>query len=69
MVREGKNKSFLNWIEEILEEVEVQFYGITGAIIFFIALYFIFKPSWMKTVFEVFLNVNYGYASSTVISC
>ena len=60
MVREGKNKSFFNWIEEILEEVEVQFYGITGAIIFFIALYFIFKPSWMKTVFEVFLNVNYG---------
>ena len=60
MVREGKNKSFFNWIEEILEEVEVQFYGITGAIIFFIAFYFIFKPSWMKTVFEVFLNVNYG---------
>ena len=60
MVREGKNKSFLNWIEEILEEVEVQFYGITGAIIFFIAFYFIFKPSWMKTVFEVFLNVTYG---------
>ena len=60
MVREGKNKSFLNWIEEILEEVEVQFYGITGAIIFFISLYFIFKPSWMKTVFELFLNVNYG---------
>ena len=60
MVREGKNKSFFNWIEEILEEVEVQFYGITGAIIFFIALYFIFKPSWMKTVFEVFLNVNNG---------
>ena len=58
MVREGKNKSFLNWIEEILEEVEVQFYGIMGAIIFFVLFYFVFKPSWMKTVFEVVLNVN-----------
>ena len=60
MKRENKNKPFLIWIEEIWEEIELQFYGITGAIIFFIALYFIFKPSWMKTVFEVFLNVNYG---------
>ena len=59
MVRKSKNKSFLNWIEEILEEVEVQFYGILGAIIFFIIVYFIFKPSWMKTVFDIFLNVNY----------
>tara|TARA_Y100001968_G_C19196832_1_gene637936 strand:+ start:356 stop:523 length:168 start_codon:yes stop_codon:yes gene_type:complete len=55
MVRESKNKSFLTWIEEILEEFEVQFYGITGAIIFFIILYFIFKPSWMKTVFDLIL--------------
>ena len=60
MVKESKNKSFLNWIEDILEELEVQFYGITGAIIFFIVLYFIFKPFWMKTVFDVFLNVNHG---------
>ena len=59
MVRENKNKSFLNWLEEILEEVEVQFYGITGAIIFFVVLYFIFKPSWMKNVLEVFLRANY----------
>ena len=60
MVRESKNNSLLKWIEEILEEIEVQFYGITGAIIFFIVLYFIFKPFWMKTVFDVFLNVNHG---------
>tara|TARA_Y100001968_G_C19329860_1_gene703719 strand:+ start:748 stop:930 length:183 start_codon:yes stop_codon:yes gene_type:complete len=58
MVRESKNKSFLSWTEEILEEVEVQLYGISGAIIFFIVLYFIFKPGWMKTVFDVFRNVN-----------
>mgnify|MGYP001161275311 CR=1 FL=1 len=60
MVRESKNKSLLNWIEEIQEEVEVQFYGITGAIIFFIVLYFIFKPNWMKNVFDVFMNLNYA---------
>ena len=59
MVRESKNKSFLNWIEDILEEVEVQLYGVTGAIIFFILFYFIFKPSWMKNVFDVFLKVNH----------
>tara|TARA_Y100000589_G_scaffold312865_1_gene333634 strand:+ start:310 stop:492 length:183 start_codon:yes stop_codon:yes gene_type:complete len=58
MVRESNNKSLFNWIEEILEEVEVQFYGIMGAIIFFVLFYFVFKPSWMKTVFEVVLNVN-----------
>ena len=58
MVRESKNKSFHNWIEEIKEEVEVQFYGITGAIIFFIIFYLIFKPSWMKTVFDIFLSIN-----------
>ena len=58
MVRESNNKSLLNWIEEILEELEVQFYGITAAIIFFVLFYFIFKPSWMKTLFEVVLNVN-----------
>ena len=58
MVRESKSKSFFNWIEEIQEEVEIQFYGITGAIIFFIILYFIFKPSWMKNVLDVFLNLN-----------
>tara|TARA_Y100001978_G_scaffold160570_1_gene146712 strand:+ start:561 stop:743 length:183 start_codon:yes stop_codon:yes gene_type:complete len=59
MIRKSKNKFFFNWIEEIQEEVEVQFYGIIGAIIFFILFYFIFKPSWMKSLFDVFLSVKH----------
>jgi hypothetical protein len=54
MEKESKNKSFLIWIEEIWEEIEVQFYGITGAVFFFILVYFIFKPTWMKAVFSLF---------------
>ena len=56
MEREGKNNSFLIWIEEIWEEIEVQFYGITVAISFFVLLYFIFHPPWMKNVFEFFFE-------------
>ena len=54
MERESKNKSSLTWIEEILEEIETQLYGIIGAIFFFIIIYFIFQPLWMKTVFDLF---------------
>tara|TARA_Y100001968_G_scaffold78971_1_gene70254 strand:+ start:3155 stop:3322 length:168 start_codon:yes stop_codon:yes gene_type:complete len=54
MEKESKNKSFLFWIEEIWEEIEVQFYGITGAIFFFILIYLIFEPHWMRTVFDLF---------------
>ena len=53
MEKESKNKSFLIWIEEIWEELEVQFYGILGAIFFFILIYFIFKPLWMRTAFDI----------------
>ena len=53
MERESENKSFLIWIEEIWEEIEVQFYGIVGAIFFFVVIYFIFKPLWMKSVFDI----------------
>ncbi len=52
MEREKKNKSFLNWIEDIWEEMEVQFYGITGAIFFFVVVYFIFQPPWMRPLFN-----------------
>ncbi len=54
MERESKNKSVHIWIEEILEEIEIQFYGITGAILFFIVIYFIFQPIMMRTVFHLF---------------
>ncbi len=56
MKREDKNKSFLIWIEEIWEEIEIQFYGITGAIFFFVLIYFIFQPLWMRSLFDVFLK-------------
>ena len=54
MEKESKNKSFLFWIEEIWEEIEVQFYGITASIFFFILIYLIFKPHWMRAVFDLF---------------
>ncbi|WP_413678320.1 hypothetical protein [Prochlorococcus sp. MIT 0916] len=58
MERESKNKSFLIWIEEILEEIEVQIYGIIGAIFFFFVIYFIFKPNWMSQVFDLFSKIK-----------
>tara|TARA_Y100001968_G_C19295580_1_gene686449 strand:- start:136 stop:309 length:174 start_codon:yes stop_codon:yes gene_type:complete len=54
MERENKNKSFLLWIEDIWEEIEIQFYGIIGAILFFVVVYFIFQPPWMISIFEFF---------------
>ena len=53
MERDNKNKSFLIWIEEIREEIEVQLYGIIGSIFFFILIYSIFKPHWMIAVFDL----------------
>ncbi len=53
MERESENKSFLIWIEQIWEEIEVQIYGILGAIFFFGVIYFIFQPHWMSPVFEL----------------
>ena len=50
---ENKIKSILNWIEEIREEIEIQIYGIAGAIFFFVIFYFIFKPSWMRKVVDI----------------
>ena len=58
MKRDSKNKSFFIWIEEILEEIEVQFYGVIGAITFFVLIYFIFKPIWMKPIFDLFSKIK-----------
>ena len=54
MKEDSKNKSFFIWIEEIWEEIEIQFFGIIGAILFFFVIYFIFHPLWMITVFDLF---------------
>ncbi|WP_269606435.1 hypothetical protein [Prochlorococcus marinus] len=59
MERESKDKYILIWIEEIWEEIEVQIYGIIGAIFFFGAIYFIFQPHWMRSVFDLFRKLNY----------
>tara|TARA_B100000214_G_C23954888_1_gene622300 strand:+ start:524 stop:691 length:168 start_codon:yes stop_codon:yes gene_type:complete len=48
MIRKNDNKLLREWIEEIWEEIEVQFYGVTGAILFFFLIYILFHPSWMK---------------------
>ena len=58
MERESKNKSFLIWIEEIWEEIEVQIYGIIGAIFFFGVIYFIFQPHWMSAAFDLFSKIE-----------
>ena len=59
MERESKNQSFLIWLEDIWEEIEVQIYGIIGAIFFFGIIYFIFQPHWITTVLELFRKLNY----------
>ena len=58
MERDRKNKSFLIWIEEIWEEIEVQIFGIIGAIIFFGVIYFIFQPPWMNPVSDLFSKIK-----------
>ncbi len=52
MNKERRNKSFLIWIEDIWEEIEIQIYGLMGAIFFFVVLYFIFQPTWMNPLFN-----------------
>ncbi len=57
MGRESKIKSLIIWIEEIWEEIEVQIYGIIGSIFFFLLVYFIFQPPWMRSVFDNFSKI------------
>ncbi len=59
MERESNNKSFIIWIEEIWEEIEVQLYGIIGAILFFGIIYFIFQPHWMRSVFDLLSKIRF----------
>ncbi len=58
MERENKNKSLIIWIEEIWEEIEVQIYGIIGAIFFFGLIYFIFQPQWMSPIFDIVSKIK-----------
>ncbi len=58
MERDSRNKSFFIWIEEIWEEIEIQIYGIIGAIFFFVLIYFIFQPLWMRPVIDLCLKIK-----------
>ena len=57
-MRRDINKSFLSWFEEIWEEIEIQFYGIIGALAFFTLLYLFFHPIWMSPLFDFLTNIN-----------
>ena len=58
MRRENNNKSISDWLEDIGEEIEIQFYGIIGAIFFFVLIYLLLKPSWMSSVIEFFYEIK-----------
>tara|TARA_Y100001968_G_scaffold257735_1_gene244550 strand:- start:95 stop:283 length:189 start_codon:yes stop_codon:yes gene_type:complete len=58
MERERRNKTFYIWIEVIWEEIEIQIYGIIGAIFFFVVIYLIFQPLWMRAVFDLFSKIK-----------
>ena len=55
MKRETNNESIFTWFEEIWEAIEVQFYGIFGALLFFLMIYLFFQPAWMKPLTNIFL--------------
>ena len=55
MIREGNNKPIHIWLEDLWEEIEIQLYGITGAILFFLFVYLFFNPLWMKPLVD-FVN-------------
>ena len=58
MIRKTNNKSLNIWLEEIWEEIQIQFYGITIAIIFFLLLYLVFNPPWMKTFRDLLYKIK-----------
>ena len=58
MKRESNNKSLIIWLEDIWEEIEIQFYGIIGAISFFALLYLFYQPIWMKPLIHFFYNLK-----------
>ncbi len=57
-MKREKNKSLITLIEDIWEEIEIQFYGISFAIIFFFLIYYFFHPNWMKSLIDYFIILN-----------
>ena len=58
MERDSRNESFFIWIEEFWEGIEIQIYGIIGAISFFGVIYFIFHPNWMTPIYDFFSKIK-----------
>ena len=58
MKKESKIKLLISWLEEIWEEIEIQFYGIIGALFFFISVYLFFHPNWMKPLIDFFFKIK-----------
>ena len=58
MKKERKIKLLTNWLDEIWEEIEIQFIGIIGALSFFIFIYFWFHPSWMRPVIDLLHKIK-----------
>ena len=74
MERDSKNKSFFTLIEEIWEEIEVQLYGILGAIFFFIVIYFSMERDirnksffiWIEEIWEEIEVQFYGISGAII---
>ena len=56
MKRESNNQSFIAWLEDIWEEIEIQFYGITRDLKVFVLLYLFFHPRWMRPLIDFALK-------------
>ena len=52
------NKVFMTWLEDFWEEIEIQIFGIIGAILFFFLIYIFFQPSWMKPSINFIYNIK-----------
>ena len=58
MKREINSKSFVLWLLDIWEEIEIQLFGIAGALIFFFLIYLFFHPTWMNPLIDFISNIN-----------
>ena len=56
MKRES-NKSLINWVEDIWDEIQIQFYGIIGAILLFVLVYLLFHPPWMRPLLDYLYKI------------
>ena len=58
MERGNIKKKIIIFLEDIWEEIEIQLFGIVGAIFFFLLVYFIYHPLWMKSLVDILLSIK-----------